>query len=33
MYDLPANVTLTPLMTAEDADKAYAKITRPPQQQ
>jgi uncharacterized protein with GYD domain len=28
-----ANVTLTPLMTAEDADKAYAKITRPPQQQ
>ena len=28
-----AHVTLMPLMTAEDADKALAKITRPPQQQ
>jgi len=28
-----ANVTLTPIMTAEEADKAVAKITKPPQQQ
>jgi uncharacterized protein with GYD domain len=28
-----ARVTLTPLITAEEADKALAKITRPPQQQ
>ena len=28
-----AHVTLMPLMTAEDADKALAKITTPPQQQ
>jgi uncharacterized protein with GYD domain len=28
-----ARVTLTPIMTAEEADKAVSKITRPPQQQ
>jgi uncharacterized protein with GYD domain len=28
-----ARVTLMPLLTAEEADKALAKITRPPQQQ
>jgi uncharacterized protein with GYD domain len=28
-----ARVTLTPLITAEEADKALAKTTRPPQQQ
>jgi uncharacterized protein with GYD domain len=28
-----ARVTLMPLITAEEADKALAKITRPPQQQ
>jgi uncharacterized protein with GYD domain len=28
-----ARVTLTPLMTAEEADKAVTKVTRPPQQQ
>lgn len=28
-----AHVTMTPLISAEDADKAVAKITHPPQQQ
>jgi uncharacterized protein with GYD domain len=28
-----ARVTSTPIMTAEEADKAVSKITRPPQQQ
>jgi uncharacterized protein with GYD domain len=28
-----ARVTLMPLLTAEEADKALAKITKPPQQQ